>query len=178
MVIRDSVEGDVAAIQAIYGWHVLNGLASFEEEPPDIDEIARRRHDVLARGFPYLVAEDEGQVLGYSYATLYRARSAYRYSLEDSVYVRRDMPGRGIGRALLAELIARCERLGMRQLIAVIGDSGNVASITLHAALGFSPAGLLRDVGFKHGRWVDSVIMQRALGDGAQALPHDLKAAV
>jgi L-amino acid N-acyltransferase YncA len=173
IAIRDSAEGDVAAIQAIYAWHVLNGLASFEEVAPDTEEIARRRRDVLAGGFPHLVAEDEGQVLGYSYATLYRTRSAYRYTLEDSVYVHRDAAGRGIGRALLAELIARCERLGMRQLIAVIGDSGNAASIGLHAALGFNPAGLFRNVGFKHGRWVDSVIMQRALGPGAQRLPDD-----
>jgi L-amino acid N-acyltransferase YncA len=174
MLMRDSVESDVAAIQAIYAWHVLNGLASFEEVPPDVDEIARRRRDVIARGFPYLVAEDAGQVLGYSYATLYRTRSAYRYTLEDSVYVEQDAAGRGIGRALLAELIARCERLGMRQLIAVIGDSGNAASIGLHAALGFNPAGLFRNVGFKHGRWVDSVIMQRALGPGSQRLPDDV----
>jgi len=164
LVIRDSVEADVAAIREIYGWFVLNGLASFEEVAPGVEDLAQRRQDVLARGFPHLVAELDGRVLGYSYATLYRTRSAYRYTLEDSVYVHRDAPKRGIGRALLAELIARCERLGARQLIAVIGDSGNAASIGLHAALGFEHTGVLKSVGFKHGRWVDSVLMQRSLG--------------
>lgn len=164
LVIRDSLATDVAAIQEIYGWHVLNGLASFEEVAPSVEDLGERRLAVLAHGFPHLVAELDGRVLGYAYATLYRTRSAYRYTLEDSVYVHRDAPKRGIGRALLAELIARCERLGARQLIAVIGDSDNTASIGLHHALGFEHTGVLKRVGFKHGRWVDSVLMQRSLG--------------
>jgi len=171
LVIRDSVEADVGAIEEIYGWYVTHGLASFEEVAPSIDDLAQRRRDVLAHGFPHLAAELDGRVVGYSYATLYRTRSAYRHTLENSVYVHRDAPKRGIGRALLAELIARCERLGARQMIAVIGDSANAASIGLHAALGFEHAGLLKSVGFKHGRWVDSVLMQRSLGAGDTAAP-------
>jgi len=164
VLVRDCLPVDVPAIQAIYAWHVANGVASFEEVPPDREEIARRRADVLGRNFPYLVAEADEEVLGYAYASPYRSRSAYRFSVENSVYVRHDAPRRGIGRALLAELVARCQRLGLRQMIAIIGDSGNVASISLHAALGFHPVGILRDVGFKHGRWLDSVVMQRMLG--------------
>lgn len=163
-VIRDSTEADVAAIQAIYAWHVINGLASFEEVAPDVPEMARRRADVLARGLPYLVAEEDGVVVGYTYAAPYRARSAYRYAVENSVYVRNGTARHGLGRALLTELIARCERLGLRQIVAVIGDSANAASIGLHAALGFRMVGVLKDIGFKHGRWVDSVLMQRSIG--------------
>ena len=166
VVIRDSGEADVGAIQEIYAWHVLNGFASFEEVPPDVPEIARRRADVLARGLPYLVAEEDALVVGYTYAAPYRTRSAYRYAVENSVYVRNGIARRGLGRALLAELIARCERLGLRQIVAVIGDSGNAASIGLHAALGFRMVGVLENVGFKHGRWVDSVLMQRSMGAG------------
>jgi phosphinothricin acetyltransferase len=164
LLIRDCEPEDVPAIQAIYAWHVTHGLASFEEVPPDCAEIARRREDVLARKLPYLVAQEGVEVLGYAYAAPYRSRSAYRFSVENSVYVKHDAPRRGIGRALLSELIGRCQRLGLRQMIAVIGDSNNRASIGLHAALGFHPVGILRDIGFKHGRWVDSVIMQKALG--------------
>jgi L-amino acid N-acyltransferase YncA len=166
-LIRDAVEADMAQIQAIYAWHVLNGLASFEETPPDEAEITRRWRDVLARGLPYFVAEIDSEVIGYAYAAPYRTRSAYRFTVEDSVYVDRRAYGRGAGRALLAELIARCESLGLKQMIAVIGDSANAASIGVHAAMGFVRAGALNAVGFKHGRWVDSVIMQRALGEGA-----------
>jgi len=163
MHVRDSTADDVAAIQAIYGWHVLNGLASFEEVSPSVEEMRLRRESVLALGLPYLVAEDQGDTLGYAYVSPYRARSAYRFSVENSVYVRHDLVARGVGRALLAELIARCQRLELNQIIAVIGDSANAASIGLHAALGFRMVGVLQDVGFKHGRWVDSVLMQRAL---------------
>ncbi len=168
LLIRDSAPADLPAIQEIYAWHVLNGLASFEETAPDLAEMTRRRGDVLARGMPHLVAEDGVQVVGYSYAGPYRSRSAYRYSVENSVYVRHDTIHRGVGRALLSELVARCQRLGLREMVAVIGDSGNAASIGLHAALGFRMVGVLEAVGFKHGRWVDSVIMQRRLGDGGQ----------
>ena len=150
---------------------MLHGLASFEEEPPSVDEIERRYRDVTARGLPYLVAELGEVIAGYGYCAPYRPRSAYRFALEDSVYVRHDMTGRGVGRRLLEELIRRCEDLGYRQLIAVIGDSANTASIGVHAACGFLRAGTLRSVGFKFGRWVDSVFMQRHLGPGDSTRP-------
>jgi phosphinothricin acetyltransferase len=153
----------MASIQAIYAWHVLNGLASFEEVPPDAAEMTRRWCDVCSRGLPYLVAEVDNSVLGYAYAAPYRLRSAYRFVVENSLYVERQARRQGLGRALLSELIRRCEDRELTQMIAVIGDSANVASIGLHAALGFRQVGLLSAVGFKHGRWVDSVIMQRAL---------------
>jgi len=169
--VRDSTAADVTTIQAIYAHHVRHGLASFEEEAPSVAELARRRADVLERGLPYLVAEADGAVVGYSYASPYRTRSAYRYTLEDSVYVDERVLGRGIGRALLAATIARCEARGCRQMIAVIGDSANHASIGLHRRLGFALVGTLPAVGFKFGRWVDSVLMQRALGLGDKTLP-------
>jgi L-amino acid N-acyltransferase YncA len=164
--VRDAARGDLAAIQAIYAHHVLHGLASFEEIPPDIEELRRRHADVTERGLPYLVAARHAEVLGFGYCAPYRARSAYRYVLEDSVYVREGEGGQGLGSALLAELLARCERLGYRQVIAVIGDSANAASIALHAHFGFVRAGTLRSTGYKFGRWVDSVLMQRPLGTG------------
>jgi len=150
---------------------VLHGLASFEEEPPSIEELARRYRDVIGRGLPYLVAEYGVDIAGYGYCAPYRARSAYRYALEDSIYIRHDMTGRGVGKRLLEELIRRCEGLGYRQIIAVIGDSANAASINLHASAGFLRVGTLRSVGFKFGRWVDSVIMQRPLGKGDATAP-------
>jgi len=150
---------------------VLHGLASFEEEPPSVEELEQRYRDVLSRKLPYLVAEAGGTIAGYGYCTPYRARSAYRYALEDSIYVRPDMTGRGVGKALLAELVRRCEGLGYRQIIAVIGDSANLASIAAHAACGFLRVGTLRSVGFKFGRWVDSVYMQRPLGAGDASRP-------
>jgi len=174
LAIRPAATADVPAIQAIYAHHVLHGIASFEEEPPDQAEMARRLADVLKRGLPYLVAEDRpgsGTILGYAYAGPYRARPAYRYTLEDSVYVLPGEGGRGIGSALLGALIERCAALGYRQMIAVIGDSGNAGSIRLHARHGFRTIGTLASVGFKHGRWVDSVFMQRALGPGDETLP-------
>ena len=164
--MRLAVAADFSAIQAIYAHHVLRGLASFEEEPPALDEMRRRHDDVVSRGLPWLVADFGGTVAGYGYCAPYRARSAYRYALEDSVYVRDDMTGKGVGSALLAELVRRCEGLGYRQIVAVIGDSGNAGSIALHASHGFLRTGTLRSVGFKLGRWVDSVVMQRPLGPG------------
>jgi phosphinothricin acetyltransferase len=161
------------AIQAIYAHHVAIGLGSFEEQAPSVDELRRRYDDVTRHGLPYLTAEFGGAVAGYGYCTLYRTRSAYRYALEDSVYVRQDMLGRGVGRAVLVELIQRCEALRYRQMIAVIGDSANAASIGLHASLGFLRVGTLRSSGFKFGRWVDSVIMQRPLGAGDGMPPVD-----
>lgn len=171
ITVRDSRDNDVRAIQAIYAMHVLTGLASFEEMPPEEPEIARRRREVVGRGLPHLVAEIDHEVVGFTYAAPYRERSAYRYTVEDSIYVRQESVGKGAGRALLAELIARCEAAGMRQMVAIIGDSGNAGSIGLHAAMGFHPVGLLRCVGFKLGRWVDSMIMQRALGPGDASVP-------
>jgi L-amino acid N-acyltransferase YncA len=161
----------MAAVQAIYAHHVLHGLATFEEEPPSTAELIGRRAAVLALGLPYLVAELDGQVAGYSYATHYRARPAYRFSIEDSVYVADGMRGRGIGAALLGELIERCDAGPWRQMIAIIGDSGNAGSIALHRRLGFQMVGTLTGAGFKLGRWVDTVLMQRALGPGAGAPP-------
>ena len=169
--VRASRPEDVPAIAAIYAHHVLHGLASFELLPPDAGEMARRRAEVLARGLPHLVAEAGGQLAGYAYAAPYRERPAYRFTLEDSVYIHPDYIGRGIGRALLEVLIEACSGAGYRQLIAVIGDSGNADSIGLHAACGFERIGLLPGVGFKFGRWVDSVLMQRELGEGGRALP-------
>ena len=162
----------MGAVAKIYATHVLHGLASFEEIPPSLEEMQSRRASVLQLGLPYLVAEMEGRVVGYSYATFYRTRPAYRYTVEDSVYVEDGLNGRGIGTLLLAELIARCERGPWRQMLAVIGDSGNAGSIALHRRMGFTPAGNLTSVGFKFGRWVDSVFMQRALGAGDSALPR------
>jgi L-amino acid N-acyltransferase YncA len=164
--VRPATPDDLPAIQALYAHHVAHGLATFEEEAPSAQELGRRYEDVIRQSFPYLVAELGDEIAGYGYCTLYRSRSAYRYALEDSVYVRHDMAGRGIGKAILAELIARCQALGCRQLIAVIGDSANAASIGLHASQGFVRVGTLRSAGFKLGRWVDSVFMQRPLGPG------------
>lgn len=169
--MRPAAAGDLPAIHSIYAHHVLHGLATFEEEPPSVEELARRWHDVTARGLPYLVAELDGKVAGFGYCAPYRLRSAYRYALEDSVYVRHDMTGRGAGRRLLEELIRRCAGLGYRQIVAVIGDSANAASIGVHAACGFLRVGTLRSVGFKLGRWVDSVFMQRPLGPGDSSRP-------
>lgn len=169
--IRPATPEDLGAVQSIYAHHVLKGLASFEEVPPSRDEIARRYQEVIGSGLPWIVAQYGDAIAGYGYCALYRMRTAYRYSLEDSVYVRHDMHGQGIGRLLLSELIVRCEGLGYRQLIAVIGDSANTASISLHASAGFLRTGTLRSVGFKFGRWVDSVIMQRPLGPGDASPP-------
>ena len=171
MILRPATAADCAAIQSIYAHHVLHGLASFEEEPPSLQEMRSRFGEVVSRGLPYLAMEDAGDVLGYGYCTLYRTRSAYRYALEDSVYVRQEQHRKGIGKAILAELIVRCEQLGYRQLIAIIGDSAQAASIGLHESLGFLRAGTLRSVGFKFGRWVDTVIMQRPLGTGDGTRP-------
>ena len=151
---------------------MLHGLASFEEVPPGVDELRSRHDDVVRRGLPYLVADLGGIVAGYGYCAPYRARSAYRYALEDSVYVREDVTGRGVGGAVLDQLIQRSDTLGYRQLIAVIGDSAHRASISLHASRGFVRVGTLRSVGFKHGRWVDSVLMQRPLGRGDGTPPE------
>jgi len=161
----------MSVVTSIYATHVLHGLASFEEVPPSLDEMKSRRAGVLQLGLPYLVAAMDGRVVGYAYATFYRTRPAYRYTVEDSVYVEDGLNGRGIGTALLAELIARCERGPWRQMLAVIGDSDNAGSIALHRRMGFQPAGKLVSVGFKFGRWVDSIFMQRPLSSGDSTVP-------
>lgn len=171
-LVRPSAEADLAAVRRIYAHHVLHGLGSFEEEPPDLAEMTERRAGIVGRGLPYLVAEADGAVLGYAYAAPYRARIAYRFTVEDSVYVAPEATGRGLGRLLLAALVRDCEAWGARQMVAVIGDSGNLGSIRLHARAGFREAGTLRAVGLKFGRWVDTVLMQRPLGPGEATLPE------
>jgi phosphinothricin acetyltransferase len=171
VLIRPSTAPDLPAITAIYAEAVRHGTGTFETEPPDGAEMARRRDEVLSRGLPWLVAESEGRVLGYAYANLFRPRAAYRHTLEDSIYLHADARGRGLGRLLLAELVARCEQAGARQMLAVIGDSANAGSVGLHRALGFQPVGSFRDVGRKFDRWLDVVLMQRALGAGAMTPP-------
>jgi L-amino acid N-acyltransferase YncA len=171
VIIRAARDADIPAIASVYGHHVLHGLASFETEAPGAQEMATRRAEILARNFPYLVAELDGAVAGYAYANHYRTRFAYRFSVEDSIYVDPACAGRGVGHKLLAELIAECGKRGFRQMIAVIGDSGNFPSIRLHQACGFTLTGSFKSIGFKHGRWVDSVLMQRALGKGDSSLP-------
>ncbi|MGH6944319.1 MAG: GNAT family N-acetyltransferase [Geminicoccaceae bacterium] len=169
--IRASRPDDLPAIREIYAYHVLNGLGSFEEAPPDLAELGRRRDDVIGRRLPHLVAALDGEVGGFAYAGPYRTRPAYRYTVEDSVYVAPSRSGRGIGRALLERVIERCQAADCRQMIAIIGDSDNTPSIDLHEALGFTRVGLLTSVGLKFGRWVDTVIMQRPLGPGDADLP-------
>ncbi len=172
VIVRPVCETDIPAITAIYGHAVRDGLASFEVDPPDEAEMTRRMRAVVDAGYPYIVAEKDGRLLGYAYAGAYRPRPAYRNSVENSVYVSPDAHRLGVGRILLAELVAIAERLGFRQMIAVIGDSGNAGSIGLHRALGFTFCGTIHSVGYKHGRWLDSVIMQRALGPG-DGVPPD-----
>jgi phosphinothricin acetyltransferase len=168
--IRATAEADLAAVQAIYARHVRTGAASFEIEPPELDEIQRRWTAVVAGGYPHLVAIEGREVLGYAYAGAYRPRPAYRYSVEDSVYVHEAHHGRGVGGSLLRRLIEECERRGFRQMIAVIGDN-LPASIALHRAVGFEHAGRMRAVGHKFGRWCDTTLMQRPLGPGDGAPP-------
>ena len=169
--LRDSRDDDLVAIQAIYAHHVRHGTGSFELEPPTVDEMRGRRADVLKNGFPWLVAEAEGRVLGYAYANFFRMRPAYRFTVENSIYIAHDARGRGVGRALLSELVACCERAGCRQMLAIIGDSANTGSIALHASGGFRFAGTMRSTGWKFDRWLDTVIMQRDLGPGDRAPP-------
>jgi L-amino acid N-acyltransferase YncA len=173
LLIRASQAADLAAITAIYDESVRTGTGSFELLPPDPAEMAKRRADVLDKGLPWLVAERGGLVLGYAYANHFRPRPAYRFCLESSVYLRPDSRAAGVGKALLAELVARCAALGARQMLAVIGDSDNKASIALHAALGFAPIGVMRSVGWKFERWLDVVLMQRALGPGDSRAAQD-----
>jgi L-amino acid N-acyltransferase YncA len=170
-VIRAAMPRHIPAITDIYAHHVLHGLASFETEPPDAREMARRYREVRSQHLPYLVAELDGRMVGYAYATEYRARAAYRYTVEDSVYIDDQFLGRGIGSALLSALIAGCQQAGCRQMIAVIGYSANWPSIRLHEKCGFAHVGMLPAAGWKFSRWVDSVLMQRGLGPGSTAPP-------
>jgi L-amino acid N-acyltransferase YncA len=171
MQLRPATLADIPAITAIYAHAVRHGTASFELEPPTEAEMTRRMQAVLDGKFPYLAAEIDGKLAGYAYASLYRTRPAYRFTVENSVYVAADMHRRGIGKALLQRLIEECTARGYRQMIAVIGDSDQAASIGVHKACGFEPAGNLRSIGWKFGKWLDTPLMQRALGDGAKTRP-------
>ncbi|NQU56874.1 MAG: N-acetyltransferase family protein [Rhodospirillales bacterium] len=171
VLIRDATMDDCAAIEAIYGPHVLHGLASWEEAPPDEAEIRRRMAELKNADYPFRVAELEGVVRGYAYAGSYRPRAAYRYCVENSLYVDREHSRKGIGGALLEDLIKQCTALGFRQMVAIIGDSANTASINLHAAHGFEHCGTLRSLGLKGGCWLDQIQMQRSLGEGDETLP-------
>lgn len=171
MIVRAAEAADAEALAAIYGHHVLTGFGTFEEVPPSAQEMDARRRAVADRGLPYLVAEDGGRVLGFAYAAPFRVRAAYRYTVEDSVYVSPEAIGRGVGRTVLGAVIAACEAAGMRQVVAVIGDSENAGSIGLHRSLGFEPAGVGKSFGYKLGRWVDIVWMQKALNGGDSAAP-------
>lgn len=173
LIVRASSEADVARCAEIYAHHVLHGTASFELEPPDIEEMKKRRAAVLDLGLPHLVAERDGRVVGYAYASSWRPRPAYKYSVEDSIYIDKDAVGQGVGKALLPVLIDQCIALGKRQMVAVIGDSAQTPSIRLHASCGFEMVGTLQSIGFKFGRWLDSVLMQRELGAGDGTLPKD-----
>ncbi len=170
--IRPSTDADVPAITAIYAHHVLHGTGTFETTPPTEADMAARRADVLAKGLPYLVVEEAGQVLGFAYCNWFKPRPAYRFSAEDSIYLHPDARGRGLGRLLLGALAEAGEKAGLRKLIAVIGDSGNAGSIGVHRALGFTDAGVIRSCGWKFGRWLDIVLMEKVLGDGDATPPQ------
>jgi phosphinothricin acetyltransferase len=175
MLIRDATPADVPALAEIYAHHVLHGTGTFEEDPPDHAEVAARLARVQDRGWAWLVAEaPAGTVLGYAYYAQFRDRSAYRHTAENAIYVRDDVRGQGVGKALVQALLERAEAAGYRQMLAVIGDSDNVGSIGLHVSLGFRQAGVLKSAGVKFGRWVDVVMMQRSLGEGDRTLPDAL----
>ena len=169
--IRPSLDADLATMTAIYGHHVLHGTGTFETVPPTEAEMAARRADVLAKGLPWLVVEDAGKVLGYAYCQWFKPRPAYRFSAEDSIYLHPDAAGRGLGRQLLAALIEQARLAGLRKLIAVIGDSDNAASVALHRSLGFEPVGTIGACGWKFGRWLDIVLMEKPLGDADRTAP-------
>jgi phosphinothricin acetyltransferase len=173
VTVRVATAADMDSVQAIYSFYVTRTSASFEEVPPDRPEMERRLAKTLDRGLPFLVADAEGDVVGYTYAGPFRYRSAYRYTIEDSIYVAPSVTRRGVGAVLLGSLVHRCTELGYRQMIGVIGDSANKGSISLHRRLGFRQEGVLRGVGLKFGRWVDVVIMHRSLGKANSGLPDD-----
>lgn len=169
--VRDLAEKDLEAVTRIYEHHILHGTGTFDETPLSLHEMRERYEKVRAQGLPWLVAEENGAVIGYAYAMLFHARFGWRFTLEDSVYVDPAHHRRGAGGALLSELLTRCEAQGYRQMIAAIGDSSNHGSIGLHRALGFEDAGIYKSVGLKFGRWLDVVLMQRSLGEGATTIP-------
>lgn len=171
-LIRPSRDEDIAAITAIYGHHVLTGTGTFEIDPPSQADMAARRADVLAKGLPYLVAEQDQQVVGFAYCNWFRPRAAFRFSAEDSIYMAPEAQGQGLGRALLAELCARAERAGIRKMIAVIGDSANAGSVGLHSGLGFTHTGVVTSCGWKFERWLDMVLMEKVLGVGDTCPPQ------
>jgi L-amino acid N-acyltransferase YncA len=173
-LIRPSHEQDLAAITRIYGHHVLNGTGTFETTPPSEADMTTRRADVLSKGLPWLVVEDDGAVVGFAYGNWFKPRPAYRFSVEDSIYMAPEAAGKGLGRALLAELMAALERAGVRRVMAVIGDSANAGSIGVHKALGFEVAGTIPSCGWKFDRWLDIVLMQRSLGVGDSTAPEAL----
>ena len=170
-IIRPSIDGDIPQITAIYAHHVLHGTGTFEITPPTDEEMASRRADVLGKALPYLVLEQDGKVAGFAYCNWFKPRPAYRFSAEDSIYMAPEAAGKGLGRLLLSELMAQAERAGIRKLIAVIGDSDNKGSIGLHTALGFTPVGVVHACGWKFERWLDIVMMERAIGQGSGAVP-------
>lgn len=171
VIVRPATEHDADALAAIYGHAVLHGFGTFETTPPSAQEMDRRRQVILETGLPYRVAEVDGRVIGYAYASIFRPRPGYRFTAEDSVYVTPGAGGRGVGLAVLSEVLGICEAIGLRQIVAVIGDSGNAGSIALHRKLGFTDSGVIRDAGHKHGRWVDIVLMQKALNGGGARVP-------
>jgi len=172
-LIRHSLDTDLPAVTAIYAHHVLTGTGTFETEAPSVADMLARRADVLAKGLPYLVAEDDGLVTGFAYGNWFKPRPAYRYSVEDSIYLAPDQQGKGLGRLLLTELLVRCEAVGVRKVMAIIGDSANAGSVGLHRALGFTQVGVVESCGWKFGAWRDIVIMQKTLGAGDTVPPHD-----
>lgn len=173
-LIRPSTEHDLPAITRVYAHHVLHGTGTFETTPPTLEEMTARRADVLSKGLPWLVVEEAGVVLGYAYGNWFKPRPAYRFSVEDSIYLAPEAAGQGLGRALLAELLATLERSGIRKVMAVIGDSANAGSIGVHSALGFELVGVVPSCGWKFGRWLDIVMMQRAIGEGDRTPPEVL----
>ena len=171
-LIRASIDSDIAAITAIYRHHVLHGTGTFEIDPPTAEDMANRRNDVLAKGLPYLVATEGDAVLGFAYCNWFKPRPAYRFSAEDSIYLAPEAAGKGLGRALLAELILKAQAAGVRKLLAVIGDSANAGSIGVHRAAGFQPVGVLKSTGWKFNRWLDVVMMDRVVGAGDSTPPQ------
>ena len=173
-IIRPSTDADIPAITAIYAHHVLNSTGTFETEAPSVQDMTMRRADVLGKGLPYLVAVDDGQVVGFAYGNWFKPRPAYRYSVEDSIYLAPSQHSKGLGRALLAELMARCEAVGIRKMMAIVGDSANASSVGVHLALGFEQVGKIDACGWKFGAWRDIVIMQKTLGLGDTQAPTDV----
>lgn len=171
LIIRNSLPEDIPAITAIYKHHVLHGTGTFEIDPPSCDDMANRRADVIGKGLPYLVATDGSQILGFAYCNWFKPRPAYRFSAEDSIYLAPEALGRGLGRSLLTELMQRAEAAGVRKLIAVIGDSANQGSIGVHQSVGFTHVGVLKSCGWKFDRWLDVVLMDKALGAGDSSAP-------